>query len=430
MYDAIVIGARVAGSPTAMLLARKGFKVLLVDRTSFPSDTLSTHLIQLKGVAALKRWGLLQSVLDSNCPPMSRLAFHQDRFNLQGNYLPLENSDAVICPRRTVLDKILADAAVEAGAELRQDLIVEELLNDAGTVTGIRSRMKDGGKAVADSARLVIGADGKHSLVARAVHAKEYHSHASQTCAYYTYWEGVPLEMGELYTLPGAMAGFWPTNDGQIIIFTGYPVAEFDSIRHDVEGHFWKTMQPIPGMMDKLRSGRRASRFLGTADLPFFYRRPYGSGWALVGDAGMTIDPVTGQGIGHAFRDAERLAEAVEAGFSGRMPMAKAMSMYEQERNAETLPMYEFTRQVASFEPMSLQQEVLFTALENKPKERERFFGMITGSVSVKEFFSARSLFRMLGMRGMGRIILGHKRKPSPAVSVTPAPKFDVDRIL
>ncbi len=316
MYDVIVVGSRAAGSPTAMLLARKGFKVLLVDRASFPSDTLSTHLVQLKGAAALKQWGLLEKVLASNCPPVNRMAFQQGRFHLRGEYLPLETLKTTLCPRRTILDKILVEAAVEAGAELRQDFLVEELLAEAGRITGIRGRMKNKGEGtetpVLEKARLVIGADGKHSLVAKTVNATEYQAQPTQSCAYYTYWEGIHPEGGELFMLESGAVGLFPTNDDQVVVFTGYPVGEFDRIRRDVEGYFWRTMQAIPEMTERLRNGKQAGRFIGTVDLPNFYRRPYGEGWALVGDAGMTMDPVTGQGISNAFRDAERLAQAVE----------------------------------------------------------------------------------------------------------------------
>jgi 2-polyprenyl-6-methoxyphenol hydroxylase-like FAD-dependent oxidoreductase len=397
-----------------MLLARKGYKVMLVDRASFPSDTLSTHQVQLKGGAALKRWGLLERVLASNCPPVSRQSFQLGRFHLQGKYFPLEGVEAIVCPRRTVLDKILVDAAVDAGAELRQDLVVEELLTQGGEVTGIRGRTKSGRNGgethVDEKARLVIGADGKHSLVAKAVEAPEYRTQPVHTCAYYTYWDGLPLEGGETYMQEDTAVGIWPTNDGLAIIFTAYPAGEFPQVREDVEGRFWKTMESVPGLAGRLRSGKQAERFYGSADLPGFYRRPFGPGWALVGDAGMTLDPITGQGIGNAFRDAERLTEAVEAGFSGRMLLEAAMLGYEEERNKETLPMYEFTAQVASFEPASPEQEMMFAALEKKPQEAARFFGAFSGSVPLNEFFSPPSLLRILGVGGMGRIVLGRMK--------------------
>jgi 2-polyprenyl-6-methoxyphenol hydroxylase-like FAD-dependent oxidoreductase len=423
MYDVIVIGARAAGAPTAMLLARKGYKVLLVDRASFPSDTLSTHQVQLKGGAALKRWGLLDRVLASNCPPVLQAVFHSGPFDIQGKFPPLDGVAAVVCPRRTVLDKILVEAAVEAGAELRQDMLVEELIQEGGGVTGMRGRGKsgrNGGTArMEENTRLVIGADGKHSLVAQAVQAAEYSTKAVLSCAYYTYWDGLHLDRGETYNLPGAAVGVWPTNDGLAVVYTAYPAEEFPHIRADIEGRFWKTMESLPGLAEKLRSGKQVERFYGSADLPGFYRRPFGPGWALVGDAGMTLDPITGQGIGNSFRDAERLAEAVEAGFSGRTTIEAAMAEYEAERNADTLPMYEFTAQIASFEPPSVEQVEMFAALTKKPEAAGRFFGVLTGSVPVQEFFSPPSLLRILGIASMGRVALGRMKSSRPAATMT-----------
>jgi 2-polyprenyl-6-methoxyphenol hydroxylase-like FAD-dependent oxidoreductase len=393
-----------------MLLARKGFKVLLVDRVRFPSDTLSTHQVQVLGAAALNRWGLLQKVLASNCPEVRQASFHLNPFRIQGNFPPLESVGAMLCPRRTILDKVLVDAAVEAGADLHEDLIVEDLLREDGRVTGISARVKTGETGgtnrVMEKARLVIGADGKHSLVAQKTEATQYQTKPVQTCAYYIYWEGLSLpEGGEIYSLPKAAIGLWPTNDGLSIIYSGYPIAEFQAIRGDIKGRFWMSMGLIPGLTERLRSGRQAERFQGTADLPTFYRRPSGPGWALVGDAGMTMDPITGQGIGNAFWDAERLADAVEAGFAGRMSMDTAMTEYEQKRNSETLPMYEFTAQTASFGPPAVEQQVLFEALMNKPQAAEQFLGVLTGSVPVQEFFSPSNLFKIMGIPGMGRVI-------------------------
>lgn len=418
MYDIIVIGARAAGSPAAMLLAQKGYKVLLVDRATFPSDTLSTHQIQIRGGVPLKRWGLLEPLLAADCPPVSELLFNMGSFCLRGKYPPFDGVEAIVCPRRTILDKILVDAAVKAGAELREDFLVEDLTFEGEHVTGVSGRMKSGAgeshRSVTEQARLVIGADGKHSLVARQVKAQEYHLQPVLTCAYYTYWEGLPLQRGELYGMTQSVAGFWLTNAGLAIIYTGYPIAEFQEIRKDIEGKFWQTMNLIPGMVERLRSGRQADRFYGTADLPTFYRRPYGPGWALVGDAGLTMDPITGQGIGNAFQDAERIADALEKVFSGRESWETAMQSYTQARDRETLPMYEFTSQIASFSPPSIEQRVLFAALERKPEAASRFFGALTGSVSLREFFSASSLLRIIGLSGMGCVLFG-KLIPSQA---------------
>ena len=180
MYDVIVIGARCAGSPTAMLLARMGYRVLLVDRATFPSDTLSTHQVQIKGTAALQRWGLLDTVLNSNCPPVTKASFYTGSEIIRGAYPALDGVNTVICPRRTILDKVLVDAAEKSGVEVRQDFLVEELKSEDNQVKGILGRLKSDGpqasKHFEEKARLVIGADGKHSLVAKTVNAPEYNA--------------------------------------------------------------------------------------------------------------------------------------------------------------------------------------------------------------------------------------------------------------
>src|SRR5262245_55405825 len=189
-YDAIVVGARCAGSPTAMLLARKGYKVLAVDKATFPSDTISTHLIHPPGVAALKRWGVLERVIATGCPPIDTYAFDFGPFTISGSPGSMD-SPVAYAPRRTVLDKILVDAASEAGAEVREGFTVEEILVEDGHVAGIRGRSK-GGQPVTDPARIVVGADGLHSFVAKAVLPEQYRDKPRILAAYYTYWSGLP----------------------------------------------------------------------------------------------------------------------------------------------------------------------------------------------------------------------------------------------
>ena len=171
-YDAIVVGARCAGSPTAMLLARRGYRVLVVDRATFPSDTISTHLIHPPGVAALRRWGLLDRLLATGCPPIGTYSFDFGPFTSSGSPGTTDEPLAY-APRRTALDKLLVDAAGQAGAEIREGFTVEGLEIDDGRVTGIRGHSQ-GGKNIIERARTVIGADGRHSLVAEAVGAAQY----------------------------------------------------------------------------------------------------------------------------------------------------------------------------------------------------------------------------------------------------------------
>src|SRR5215213_10200743 len=192
MYDVIVVGARAAGAPTAMLLARQGYRVLLLDRAGFPSDTMSTHFIHQTGVAHLKRWGLLDQVVASNCPPARQMSFDVGPFALIGLAPPADGAPYGYAPRRRVLDNILVEAAVQAGAELREHFTVKELITDGKRVTGIRGHTA-GGAMVTEQARIVIGADGLRSFVARSVQAPSYNVRPALTCAYYSYWDDLPL---------------------------------------------------------------------------------------------------------------------------------------------------------------------------------------------------------------------------------------------
>jgi flavin-dependent dehydrogenase len=405
MYDAIIIGARVAGSPTAMLLARRGYKVLLVDRATFPSDTISTHQIQLPGIAALKRWGLLDRVLATEPDAAHSLRLDMNGMVLEAEFPAFDDINAVHSPRRYLLDKILVDAAVEAGAELRENFITEELIWEKERVVGIRGRTKDSGGTITEQARFVIGADGKHSLVAKWVDAPKYDEVPVLTCAYYNYWEGLPVNGGEIYARGKRYIGLWPTNNRMTIVFVFWPAAEFDAFRSDVEAGYTATLNLVPELAERLRQARRAERIVGSGDMPNFYRKPYGPGWALVGDSGYIKDPVSGMGINDAFRDAELLTEALDAGFSERHSIDDALSAYEQKRNAASKPFYDFTLETARMSPLRVEQIELFQALRHNPAAATQFAGIFTCAVKPTDFFTPQNIFQIIGMRGMSRIM-------------------------
>ena len=413
MYDVIIVGARVAGSSTAMLLARRGLKVLAVDRAGFPSDTRSTHQVQLPGIARLKRWGLLDRIIASGTPATRRVRFDPGQVVLEGHYPTYQGVDALYSPRRTVLDRILVDAAREAGAEVRERFIVEEVLWQDGSVTGIRGREK-GGVSLTEKALLVVGADGKRSLIAEAVSAPAYHQKPVLSMGFYTYWEGVPLEGGEVYGRDRRAIGAWPTNDGLVMTYIAWPIDEFKAFRTDVEGNFLKTLDLAGDLGERVRSGTQAGPFRGTPDLPNFFRKPYGPGWALVGDAGLGMDPITGQGIGDALRDADVLADAIGASSDGRESLDVTLTGYEEERNREALPMYEFTTELASLEPPKAEAQMLFAALVGKQVEIDRFLGVLTGVVPMREYMTPGNLVNIIGIRGMAKIILSKIRAPRP----------------
>ncbi|HEX9105564.1 MAG TPA: NAD(P)/FAD-dependent oxidoreductase [Longimicrobiales bacterium] len=396
MYDVIVVGARCAGAPTAMLLARRGYRVLLVDRATFPSDTLSSHFIKPPGVALLRQWGLLGHVVASGCPSVARFRFDYGAVALAGSPPPLDGVVESYAPRRTVLDSILVAAAARAGVEVRPAFTVEEVLADGGQVIGIRGHTR-GGVTATERARLVVGADGRHSLVARAVAAPAYRAHAALTCAYYTYWSDVPLEEFEGYYPERRVILVFPTNDGQVCTTVEWPHAEFGAVRTDVEGQFWATVAQVPRLAERLRAGRRAARVAGTGDLANFFRTPYGPGWALVGDAGYHKDPLTAQGISDAFRDAQLLAEAIDAGLSCRQPIVEALADYHRRRDEAAMAMYELTCQRAALDmPPVPQMSQLLAGLRGNQTDTDRFIGVILGTVPIPDFFAPTNLERIM----------------------------------
>lgn len=343
MYDAIVVGARCAGAPTAMLLARKGYRVLMVDKATFPSDKLSTHYIQPHGVKQLEKWGLLDAVKATNCPALNTFTVYMgDRLLMNA---PQEGP--AYCPRRYLLDKILVDAAVAAGVEFRQAFTVDAITREGVTVTGIAGHAR-GADTSTESARVVIGADSHHSMVAKAVNAPKYREHSALTGGYYSYFSGVPMDGAEVHISPlGGVLAF-PTNNGQVCVAAGRAKSGWNAYRAEIEGTFWELLEGAPEFAARVRAGKREEPFAGSVDVPNFFRKPWGPGWALVGDAGYMKDPTTGLGIADAFRDAELLADALDEAWSGKKAWAEALGGYQQARDKAALPMYEMTIQMAS----------------------------------------------------------------------------------
>lgn len=389
-YDAIVVGARCAGAPTAMLLARRGHRVLLVDRSTFPSDTLSTLVVQPAGVATLKRWGLFETIASSGCPPIERYTFDFGPVVVRGRPRPIDGNAIAIAPRRTVLDGLLVEAAAEAGAEVRQGFTVDEVLIEHGSVVGIRGH-RDGGAEVVERARVVIGADGHNSRVARAVAAERYYEKPVLENAFYTFWRDLPVD--SFTTVIRGDRGFAaiPTNDDLTLLLVGCPFAQASEFRHDVEHSYWEAIKREPDWADRLARATRVDRFTG-GGVPNFYRTPYGPGWALVGDAGFTKDPITAQGISNAFLDAERVAAALADVWAGQSSYETALGRCQAERDTTTLPMYEFTTQLATLEPPPLDFQELLGAIAGNQPAMDAFVSLNAGTMSPPEFFDPAHL--------------------------------------
>ena len=396
MYDAIVVGARCAGSPTAMLLARKGYRVLLVDRARFPSDTVSTHIIWPHGAEVMARWGLLDELAATGCPPIARkMKFDVGPFALVGAVTETNGGSGGFCPRRTILDKILVDAAQQSGAELREDVIVDELTWEGDRVTGIRGRTPSGGR-VEEKGTIVVGADGTHSFVAKCVGAPEYDTRPALATFYYSYYSGFDAEDIEQYIRDYQGAACFPTHDNLTLIAGVWPSDKFQEIRADIEGNIDRVFQLAPDAHARLRNATREEKWVGTAGVRNFFRKPFGPGWALVGDAGYSKDPITAQGISDAFIDADNLAMALDAGLSGRGGFDDELGGYAAERDRRVKPLYDFTCGLATLAPAPPEMQQLFGALYRNQEATDQFYAAITGSLPLPVFMDPANVGRIL----------------------------------
>lgn len=394
MFDVIVVGARCAGSPTAMLLARRGYRVLLVDRATFPSDTVSTHWIWQPGLACLKRWGLLDRVLATNCPLIHRIGLDLGAFALVGELPPVDGIGAACVPRRTILDKILVDAAATSGAEVREGFTVTGLTYADDRVNGIRGRGRNGTE-VEEQTRIVIGADGRNSLVARAAGASEYNVRPALTCGYYAYWSASP-HTPAIHPLPRRVAVSFPTNDGLTITYIAFPLKDFQQARADLGRFMNATLGLVRDFEEPFSQATRIGPIMGMRDIPNFFRQAHGPGWTLVGDAAYHKDPIIAQGITDAFRSAEWLADAVHAGLSGVQPLNEALAEYQRLRDKQFAPMYELSCSLAALEPPPLQTLALYRALRTNQAATNHFFGTLGAAIPVSEFYAPENLQRII----------------------------------
>ena len=335
--DVVVIGGRCAGAPTAMLLARAGLSVRLLERSARLGDVVQGNLIKPAGVARLRRWKLLDTVLATGCPRLDDLVLwlggkpHRPPAPEQG--------PSAIAPRRTVLDPILLTAAGQAGAKVEMGVSVRGLLRQGGRVTGVTT------SAGERRARLVIGADGRNSLIARLAGASTYHDHPPVTFAYYTYWRGCPVTGAHGWLEPGRLFGIIPVGDELTLAFVQAPRGEYPAFRRDPLTAYVNELRSRPALAGLLGDGVIAERLRGTAAQPTFFRTSSGPGGALAGDAGHHKDPVIARGIADAFRDADLLAAAVVDGWQG--DVESALAEYGRQRDQCSIPLSDAKLRIA-----------------------------------------------------------------------------------
>ena len=344
-YDVAIVGARPAGAATALLLARHGLRVLLIDRGRYGADTLSTHALMRAGVLQLARWGLLDAVIAAGTPPVRRVTFRYAGETVPIAITPTPGVDALYAPRRTVLDPILVDAAVAAGTEVRFGTAVTDLLRGpGGVVTGVVLRTGRG-DPTAIGARLVVGADGIRSTVAGRVGAPVLRAGTGATAITYGYWTGLAADGYEWNFRPGAASGVIPTNDGRACVFAGATSARVGRGGLGILQEL--VAASAPDLADRLAVAEPPTVVRTFPGRPGHLRRAGGPGWALVGDAGYYKDALSAHGLTDALRDAELLARAVVAIVTDGVPEREALADYEVRRDALSTDLFDVTDVIA-----------------------------------------------------------------------------------
>jgi flavin-dependent dehydrogenase len=391
MYDVVIVGARCAGASLATLLARRGHRVALIDRAEFPSDTISSHFLWPQGAARLASWGLLDRLKARGCDPIPELTFDFGSVAFTGHVPSVLGVDEAFCPRRTVLDSILVEAAVEAGVELFAGTSVRSVRWSDGTACGVDIKPVAGSETHLD-ARLVVGADGRHSSIAAQVGAEKYATEAPLTFAYYSYWSGVPTPSPTYHMRDGQLILRWPTNDGLTCVYVGGRLSEFGAFRRDVEGNFMRSLEAIPGLRDEVAAGQREERFRGTGDLPNYYRTSFGEGWALAGDAGHHKDSTTGFGMSDAFVSTELLATAADSALVGERPWKHALGDYQRCRDEATANSFRLTLRAAALAPVSARMQRFYEVASTQRETATQIIGALGGVTPLDDVFSAEAI--------------------------------------
>lgn len=353
-YDAVVVGARAAGASTAFLLARAGLRVALLDRARYGTDTVSTHALMRAGVLQLHRWGLLDRVVAAGTPPVSTAQFrYPDGSSMLLPIRPAAGVGALYAPRRYLLDRLLVDAAEQAGAHVMHQTTVTALRRDTnGHVRGVSAVTRDR-RAIDLPASLTVGADGIRSTVAQLAGAPVTRRGRHASAVLYRYLAGPAPDGYQWAYGPGAAAGLIPTNDGHACVFVSTTPARMNALRRDGTEHAFGVLlsrAAAPALAGRLTGPARDSTMRGWAGVPGHVRQPWGPGWALVGDAGYYTDPITTHGITGALRDAELLAGQVLASMAGAMPQALALRHYEATRNRLSHDLFTVTDEVAAYD--------------------------------------------------------------------------------
>ncbi|MDL4817262.1 NAD(P)/FAD-dependent oxidoreductase [Actinomadura opuntiae] len=386
MYDAIVVGARCAGASAALLLARQGRRVLLVDRMKFPSDTMSTLYIHPPGIALLARWGVLDAVAASGCPPLETVGYDVAGLRLTVPTPSTPYARVAYAPRRQVLDHLLVGAAVAAGADFAERTSLREVIWRDGRAAGVRIRTPEGLESV--PAKLVIGADGRQSRLAALVDAPFRKQDELATCVYYSCWKNVEADFG-YHERPDSWIVRIPTHDGVTVVATYFPQDQFAQIRLDpLAAHLETIKQNAPDLHDRLAGAERVERLVGTGRQQNYFRRMNGPGWALAGDAAHHLDSITARGITNALTQAQLLSDALAGqDLDDAGGLDARLARFAEESYGTLGEPYKTTLELARLR-LTDSRAALLRAVARSPELTRRYFAMIAGVIDRSEFFT------------------------------------------
>jgi menaquinone-9 beta-reductase len=389
-FDVVVVGARCAGSPLAAMLAGRGLRVCVVDRARFPSETPSTHIIQSCGTRVLDRLGVLDAVLTAGAVPLDRMTMViDDAVRIEGTVERANNPHPSLCVRRVTLDALLVDAAAAAGADVRTGVRVKSLITEGGRVTGVNTTSGP------IQARLVVGADGRHSTVAALIGAREYHVASPGKAFAWGYFEQVRDRDGHARLARRGDLGFLasPTDGDLYMAAIGIDMAKQAEFHANREANFAAGIRAWPELADVLAGGRRVGPIRVLTNWHGYFREAAGPGWVLVGDAGHFKDPTPGQGIGDAFRQARRLAHAIEDGLGNTEP-DDAMQRWWRWRDDDAYEMHWLANDFGAPGAATPLTTRLMRDVAADPDATQRFFGVLNRDVRPSQLFTTPMVAR------------------------------------